>query len=141
MLVKLLNNYLKHIINYNLIYKAYDFGIILYLYSLKIMFIFKRTMRKYLSLLFIAISFVSFAQFQDNVFEQDKSTTLHNQSDVNNSTKIGTDTQVDGTQSSSAGPGNPGPEPVLIDGFLPFLFLTGLVFIIYYREKSKKINI
>lgn len=106
------------------------------------MFTFKRTMRKYLSLLFIAISFVSFAQFQDNVFEQDKSATLQQETS--------TGTQDEGGQSSSLvpgpgeqeeGPGTPGEEPVPIDGFLPFLFLTGLFFIIYYKGKSKKINI
>ncbi|MFC0344694.1 hypothetical protein [Epilithonimonas hispanica] len=99
-------------------------------------------MRKYLSLLFIAISFVSFAQFQENVFEQDKLATSQHRS--------GADVQGDTGQSSSGTPssddadgglGNPGDEPVPIDGLLPFLFLTGLVFIIYYRGKHKKINI
>ena len=101
-------------------------------------------MRKYLSLLFITISFVSFAQFQDNVFEQDKSASVQHRS--------GADVQGDAGQSSSGTlssaddnqggpPASPGDEPVPIDGFLPFLFLTGLVFIIYYRGKHKKINI
>jgi len=87
---------------------------------------------------------VSFAQFQDNVFEQDKSATSQHRS--------GADVQGDAGQSSSgtlssaddddgSNPGNPGNEPVPIDDFLPFLFLTGLVFIIYYKGKSKKINI
>lgn len=99
-------------------------------------------MRKYLSLLFITISFVSFAQFQDNVFEQDKSTTLQQETSIGIQDEGGQSSSlVPGPGEQEEGPGNAGDEPVPIDGLLPFLFLTGLVFIIYYKGKNKKINI
>jgi hypothetical protein len=116
------------------------------------MFIFKRTMRKYLTLLYITASVMSFAQFEDNVFEQNNAATSQQPSDVNSSVK--TDTHEAGTPSGESqssfgvpgpgeheeGPGNPG-EPVPIDGFVPFLLIAGLAFIIYYERKNKKINI
>lgn len=115
------------------------------------MFSFKRTMRKYLTLIYLAVSVMSFAQFKDNVFEQNNAT-LQPQSEVsslNQTATDGTGTSTEGTQSSfgvpgpgeqEEGPGNPG-EPVPIDGFVPFLLFAGLAFIIYYERKNKKINI
>lgn len=108
------------------------------------MFTFKQTMRKYLSLLFITISFVSFAQFQENVFEQDKSASGEQKARVEtrgNDEQSSSETADSAEDDDDTPPPHPGEEPVPIDGLLPFLFLTGLFFIIYYKGKNKKINI
>jgi len=116
------------------------------------MFIFKRTMKKYFTLLYITASVMCFAQFQDNAFEQNNSATLQHQSDANSSAQAGTngtDTPSGGSQSSfgvpgpgeqEEGPGNPG-EPVPINGYIPLLLITGFAFIIYRERKNKKVNI
>lgn len=87
---------------------------------------------------------MSFAQFHDNVFEQNSTATVQPQTEAD-----GTEVPAGGSQSSfgvpgpgeqEEGPGNPG-EPVPIDGYLPFLLIIGLAFTIYYERRNKKINI
>jgi len=92
---------------------------------------------------------MSFAQFQDNAFEQNKPT-VQKQSDINSSAEAnGTFDSARESQSSlgvpgpgdhEEGPGNPG-EPVPIDGLVPLLLIAGLSFIVYFERKNKKINI
>lgn len=92
---------------------------------------------------------MSFAQFQDNAFEQKKST-VQQQSEMNGLTQEnGTENPSGENQSSlgvpdpgdhEEGPGNP-EEPVPINGFVPLLLVAGLSFIIYFERKNRKINI
>ena len=110
------------------------------------MFCSKQQMRRYLTIICIAISAMSFAQFQDNVFEQEKSTSTQ-QTDLNATAKTD-DGTAEGNQSSfgvpgpgeqEEGPGNPG-EPVPVDGYIPLLLLSGLFLMVYYQTKKRKIN-
>lgn len=108
------------------------------------MFSFKQQMRKYFTLIFVAISAISFAQFQDNVFEKDKSTVQQSQSTIDDGTSAGTADQsafgVPAPGDQEEGPGNPG-EPVPIDGYVAFLLLGGLSLIFYHKRKDKEVKI
>lgn len=116
----------------------------------------KLPMRKYFTLLYITFSVMSFAQFTDNVFEQQHSTAAPQQS-----TNMNSATQAEANQNSFApqeenqssslvgvpgpgeheeGPGNPG-EPVPINDYIPYLLILGVFLMIYYQIKNKKINI
>lgn len=97
---------------------------------------------------------MSFAQFKENVFDQDQVP-----AEQQNSPSLGTAQQTeagpvlgpDGEVSSESamgvpgpgdqeeGPGNPG-EPVPIDGYVPVLLLSGLA-LIFYSQRNKKVNI
>jgi len=120
------------------------------------MFSIKLPMRKYFTLLYVTFSVMSFAQFTDNVFEQQQSTSGQQQSSTMNSA-----TQAEANPNSFApegesqpsaavgvpgpgdheeAPGNPG-EPVPINDYIPYLVIAGLFLMIYYQTKNKKINI
>lgn len=107
------------------------------------MFCIKRQMKKYLLIMFVAFSAMAYAQFQDNVFEKDKTvksdvregsgfTSNEGQSSVGNIPDPG---------DHEEGPGNPGPEIVPIDGNLSILLFSGLFLVFYFQWKNKKINI
>lgn len=99
---------------------------------------------------------MSFAQFRDNVFEQQQQSTAGQQQSapLNAATQAETNASFGSestSESSSAigvpgpgeheeGPGNPG-EPVPIDDYVPYLLVISLFLMIYYQAKNKKINI
>lgn len=96
---------------------------------------------------------MSFAQFKENVFDQNQVPAEQQNSPNLNAAQQAEATPVlapDGEASESAmgvpgpgdqeeGPGNPG-EPVPINGYIPVLLLSGLA-LIFYSQKNKKINI
>ena len=88
---------------------------------------------------------MSFAQFKDNVFDQNKPSTSAQTADsqsafgAEDETTNNTSSGVPSPGEHEEGPGNPGPVP--IDGSLTFLLLTGFVLILYFQHKNKKINI
>ena len=101
------------------------------------MFCIKKQMKKYLSVLFIAFSAVTFAQFQDNLFEKEKAV-----KQPTSEISAGSETQVaDNGESSIEIPGNPGAEPVPIDDYIPVLLLSGFALVVYYQRRNKEINI
>lgn len=115
------------------------------------MYSFKLPMKKYLTLVYVLLSVMSIAQFKDNTFDQNQNE--HHQSSGLNAgakTESGQGFFNEGNQSSlngvpgpgdhEEGPGNPG-EPVPIDNYLFFLFLSSFGFIFYYQSKKRKINI
>lgn len=96
---------------------------------------------------------MSFAQYTDNVFDQNKAPTgesagLDRSTQAEENSGVFAPTEED--QSSSLGvpgpgeheeaPGNPG-EPVPINDYIPYLVVVGLFLIVYYQRKNKKINI
>ena len=99
---------------------------------------------------------MSFAQFKDNVFDQDQATPnqdQHSPSVIEPAQAEATPTLVPNEEASSEsaigvpgpgeheeGPGNPG-EPVPISGYLPLLLLIAFSLIIYTQRKNKKVNI
>ncbi|WDF48307.1 hypothetical protein PQ459_07460 [Chryseobacterium sp. KACC 21268] len=90
---------------------------------------------------------MSFAQFTDNVFDQNQSTSGASKTEANPGTYNPNETEqtsssigVPGPGDHEEAPGNPG-EPVPINGYIPVLLLAGLTLIIYYQKKNKKINI
>lgn len=97
---------------------------------------------------------MSFAQFKDNVFDQDKvPSEQQNSSDLNATQQtesgavLSTDEEVSessagvpGPEDHEEGPGNPG-EPVPINDYVPLLLLSAFVLVIYSQRKRKKINI
>lgn len=111
---------------------------------------FKLPMKKYLTLIYITLSVMTFAQFQDNVFEKDR--TVQQQSELSNSAQVESNGSAEEGNPSSfgngmpdpgdqeEGPGNPG-EPVPIDGYVPLLIIGGLTLMVYYQRRNKKINI
>lgn len=107
------------------------------------MFSIKRQMKKYLLIFFVACSAMSFAQFQDNVFEKDKTVV---QSDAQSASEAtASDSQssfgrIPDPGDQEEGPGNPG-EPVPVDAYIPSLLLVGLSLVVYYQRKNRKINI
>ncbi|KFC19995.1 hypothetical protein [Chryseobacterium sp. FH1] len=88
---------------------------------------------------------MAFAQFQDNVFEQDK-TVVQPKSELN-ATAEADDGQSsfgkvpDPGDQQEAGPGNPGDPVVSIDDYIPALLLSGLLLVVYYQRRNKKVNI
>ena len=120
-----------------------DFVKFLYLYTLKNMFSFKPSMRKYLILIYLSLSIMSFAQFKENAFDNEQSK-VSQENAVNQTSAF----EEEPTTASALppggeqpeGPGNPG-EPVPINGFVPVLLLTGIMLAIYYQRKKNKINI
>lgn len=96
---------------------------------------------------------MSFAQFKENVFDQNQVPAEQQNSPNLNAAQQAEAAPVlapDGEASESAmgvpgpgdqeeGPGNPG-EPVPINGYIPVLLLSGLA-LIFYSQRNKKINI
>lgn len=96
---------------------------------------------------------MSFAQFKENVFDQDQAPANQNTQSLDAvgqaeaSPMLAPDSEVSesaigvpGPGDQEEGPGNPG-EPVPVDGYLPLLLLGGFVLIFYSHRKIKKINI
>lgn len=86
---------------------------------------------------------MSFAQFQENVFDNEQSK-MTRENDVTQSTAFEEDQTTasalpPGSDQPEA-PGNPG-EPVPINGAIPVLILTAVVLVFYYKRKKNKINI
>lgn len=99
---------------------------------------------------------MSFAQFKDNVFDQDQAAPNQDQhspnvmepnqteaapmmvpnDQVSSESAIG----VPGPGEHEEGPGNPG-EPVPINGYIPFLIVSAFALILYTQRKNKKVNI
>lgn len=104
------------------------------------MFCIKKQMKKYLSVLFIAFSAVTFAQFQDNLFEKEKATAKPT-SEISTNAEAETTLDVDASSADEGNPGNPGDEPVPIDDYLPVLLLSGFALVVYYQRRNKEINI
>jgi hypothetical protein len=104
--------------------------------------IFKQQMKKYLALIYLSLSVMSFAQFKDNVFDQEQSKVEQRQSQDQSAQVEAYDPNGEYSDENveSIGPGNPG-EPAPIDGMVPFLLLVGLGLIFYYQRKNKKISI
>ncbi|UQB68747.1 hypothetical protein [Epilithonimonas zeae] len=100
-------------------------------------------MRKYLILIYLSLSVMSFAQFKENAFDNEQSK-VSQENAVNQTSAF----EEEPTTASALppggeqpeGPGNPG-EPVPINGFVPVLLLTGIMLAIYYQRKKNKINI
>ena len=97
---------------------------------------------------------MSFAQFKENVFDQDQvpaeqqnSSTLGTAQQSEAGSVLGPDGEassesamgIPGPGDQEEGPGNPG-EPVPIDGYVPVLLLSGLA-LVFYSQRNKKINI
>lgn len=111
-------------------------------------------MRKYFTLLYIAFSVMSFAQFSDNVFDQDRAEPekvaprLAEPAQAEAVPSMVPDDEVfkesDGgvitSEDPEGRPGNPG-EPVPVDAYLPLLLLSAVALIFYYQKKNRKINI
>ncbi|WP_072998094.1 hypothetical protein [Epilithonimonas mollis] len=104
---------------------------------------FKPAMKRYLTLLYISLSAMCFAQYQNNVFEKDQA------KNDQQSTVSGNDNTFDSQQSAKGvpdggeqeeGPGNPG-DPVPINRLVPVLLLSGVVLVIYYQRNNSKINV
>ena len=100
---------------------------------------FKLPMRKYFTLLYVTFSVMSFAQFQDNVFDNNNKSTVNQQStaEADQSASLG----VPAPGEHEEGPGNPGAPTVPIDDYLPMLIIIGLSLIIFYEKRLRKINI
>ncbi|MCG2791929.1 MAG: hypothetical protein L6262_00070 [Weeksellaceae bacterium] len=111
-------------------------------------------MRKYFALLYVTFSVMSFAQFSDNVFDQDRAgearpapnltapapaQTIPTMAPVEE-VSAENSTGVPGPGQHEEGPGNPG-EPVPVDAYLPLLLLSAVALIFYYQKKNRKINI
>jgi len=99
---------------------------------------------------------MSFAQFKDNVFDQDQAAPSQDQhspsviepaeaeaapmlvpnDQVSSESAIG----VPGPGEQEEGPGNPG-EPVPINGYIPLLLVSALALILYTQRRNKKVNI
>ncbi|MNL07504.1 hypothetical protein D3C87_1281810 [compost metagenome] len=110
------------------------------------MFCIKQQMKKYLLLIYLAISAMSFAQFQDNVFDKDKGVAQPNATvqaeDAESTTGESSYGSFPDPGDQEEGPGNPGPDPVPVDSLVPVLLISGLSLIIfYYQRKNRKINI
>lgn len=113
-------------------------------------------MRKYFTLLYVTLSVMSFAQYSDNMFDQNQTTTgqqqpsstnVASQAEANQNTYIPTEAEqssssigVPGPGDQEEGPGNPG-EPVPINDYIPYLLTVGVFLMIYYQVKNKKVNI
>jgi len=99
-------------------------------------------MKKYLALIYLSLSVMSFAQYKDNVFDQDQSKVEQRQAQDQNAQVGAYDPNGESSDGNveSIGPGNPG-EPAPIDGLLPFLLMAGFGLIFYYQRKNIKINI
>lgn len=91
-------------------------------------------MKKYFLLILLVFSTVSFAQFQDNVFEKDKTTTQ-----VSENNQSESDSEDAGDDGGTGQPGSPGELP--IDDYIPWLLFAGMSIIIYSQRKNKKVNI
>jgi len=102
---------------------------------------FKLPMRKYFTLLYVTFSVMSFAQFKDNVFEENKAAgNQQSSTEAGRSSSLGAPPA--GEQSEGIGPGNPGePEPVPVDDYLPLLLIGGLSIVGYYQKRLRKIEI
>lgn len=101
---------------------------------------FKPAMRKNLTVIFISLSLMSFAQFEDNVFQKAQSATVQEDTSENNTFDSQSKTGVPIGDEQEEGPGNPG-EPVPVDGLVPILLLSSILLIVYYQKKYRKINI
>ena len=115
-------------------------------------------MKKYLSILYIAIGVFSYGQFSDNSFENNNdegkySSYVEHSSNYQKSNQVYSNNNQDnggsGTNSLSGppiggeqeeGPGNPGP-PVPIDGSSYMLFISGAILMVYFHKRLKKVNI
>lgn len=99
------------------------------------MFSAKQHMKKYFLLILMVFSTLSFAQFQDNVFEKEKVV-------AHSTTEVGATDQTQVARDDNGPPSNPGEDdPVPIDDYLLVLLLSGLSIIIYSQRKNKKVNI
>lgn len=95
---------------------------------------FKPAMRKYLTLICISLSLVSYAQFQDNVFEKDQAKTDQSTASDTNTFDSQSRTGVPNGGEQGEGPGNPG-EPVPINGLVPVLLLSGILIAVFYQKR------
>ena len=99
------------------------------------MFSAKQHMKKYFLLILMVFGTMSFAQFQDNVFEKEK-TAAQQQPDSGTATE-----SEDGPLQRDTQPGGPGEPPAPIDDYIPWLLFAGMSIIIYSQRKNKKVNI
>ena len=96
---------------------------------------------------------MSFAQFTDNVFDQNK-TSAGQSTSLNGSANTEAGSDAFSTTGSSSGTGVPGSveqeevgnpgnlgEPAPINDYIPYLLAVGVFLMIYYQVKNKKINI
>lgn len=97
------------------------------------MFSAKQHMKKYFLLILMVFSTLSFAQFQDNVFENEKR-------DAQQKPNSSSTESEDGPPQRDTQPGGPG-EPVPIDDYIPWLLFAGMSIIIYSQRENKKVNI
>lgn len=102
------------------------------------MFSAKQHMKKYFLLILMVFSTVSFAQFQNNVFEKDKTATGPSSESDSHSASALKDDEDDG---GFGQPGTPGEPPAPIDDYIPWLLFAGMSIIIYSQRKNKKVNI
>ena len=98
-------------------------------------------MKKYLALVYLSLSILSFAQFKDNVFEERKSNIESKDEGSGLSAQkqsSGYDSNFEHSSSepsnAQTGPGNPG-EPAPIDDYIPYLLIGATVLIYIQRKK------
>lgn len=92
-------------------------------------------MKKIRYILFLLISFFSFAQSGPNPFAEKESESAFNKP---NATKDN-ETQVKDNTAFDTGGGNPG-DPVPIDNYIPLLIITAVGIMVYHTSQRKNIS-
>ena len=93
-------------------------------------------MKKIRYILFLLISFFSFAQSGPNPFAEKESESAFNKP---NATKDN-ETQVKDNTDFDPGGGNPG-NPVPIDNYIPLLIITAVGIMVYHTSQRKNISV
>lgn len=89
-------------------------------------------MKRLFIVMLLSLFTAGFAQQSANRFNEEASQNI----DENNKTNQAAE---DYTDQPHAGPGNPGPNPVPVDDYLPFLVITAVGLIIYVARNKKEL--